>query len=141
MLGPTLIAVVLAAAPELHWGAPSSSVGRKPRAAPVSLTDVPRLHPAAALEKVRERWRVRTPTAVHTFEEDDGTPSPVGERIIQLVDGSRTVQQIADVLLDEFEVDRPTCERDVRLFVGVLVSKKVLVLGGAAPRPSPPGGE
>lgn len=65
---------------------------------------------------------------LHTFEGEDGLASEVGERIIELVDGKRSVAQIVDALLEEFEVSREQCEADTRKFIGLLVEKQVLVL-------------
>lgn len=92
-------------------------------------TAVPRVHPDTAVQKVAGRWMAATADdALHTFEDDEGGVSDVGERIIELVDGQRTVGQIADLLVKEFEVEREACLADTRQFIGLLVQKKVLVL-------------
>lgn len=98
--------------------------------AAVPLTAVPKHHPDAAVQKVAGRWMAATADDhLHTFEEDDGQASDVGERIIELVDGVRTVDAIVTVLTDEFDVSRDICESDTREFIGLLVRKQVLVLG------------
>ncbi len=90
---------------------------------------VPKPHPDAAVQKVAGRWMAATvDDALHTFEEKDGSVSEVGERIVALVDGARTVGQIVDVLMGEFDVERAVCEADTRDFIGLLVAKHVLVL-------------
>lgn len=61
---------------------------------------------------------------LHTFD-DEGNPGP-GERILGLVDGRRTVGQIVEVLLSEYEVDRSECVRDTKAFVEALIARRVL---------------
>ena len=63
--------------------------------------------------------------ALHTFEEA-GEVSEVGERIISLVDGQRTVGQIAAMLMGEFDVAQAECEQQTVQFIEILVQKKVL---------------
>lgn len=63
--------------------------------------------------------------ALHTFEGQGGV-SEVGERIIALVDGRRTVGEIVAVLQDEFEVTQAECEQQTVQFIEILVQKKVL---------------
>lgn len=65
---------------------------------------------------------------MHTFEEDSGDVSDVGERTVELVNGARTVGQIVDTLCDEYDVDRETCAADTLNFVQLLVERKVLIL-------------
>lgn len=97
----------------------------------VALGSVPQVHPETALSKVGGRWVAATPDdGVHTFEEADGSASVVGERIIELVDGSRSVEAIVGVLLEEFDVGREVVEGDTLDFIRLLVEKQVLsVLG------------
>ena len=92
----------------------------------VSLTGVPQVHPETALQKVAGRWMAATSDdRLHTFESAEGV-SDVGERIIELVDGVRTVAQIINVVFEEFDVSRALAERDTRQFIELLVSKQVL---------------
>lgn len=64
---------------------------------------------------------------LHYFVAEGGEdPSDVGDRIIDLADGKRTVREIAQVICTEFEVDEPTALRDTAEFVGALVERKVL---------------
>lgn len=89
---------------------------------------VVRRHPEAGLQKFGGRLMAVTPDdTLHSFE-DDGGASEVGERIVELSDGTRTVRDIVRALCDEFEVDAGTCERDTNAFVQLLVDRKVLVL-------------
>jgi hypothetical protein len=48
------------------------------------------------------------------------TLNEVGTRVFELCDGGRTVQAIADAIMDEFEVDAATALRDVERFVAQL---------------------
>ena len=52
----------------------------------------------------------------------------VGARIWELADGSRTMQQIAREICQEFDVDETQAETDVNSFVGILVQKGILLL-------------
>lgn len=94
-----------------------------------SLMDrVVRRHPEAGLQRFGGRLMAVTPDdKLHSFEDEAGA-SEVGERIVDLADGKRTVREIVRVLCDEFEVDEGTCERDTASFVRLLVERKVLVL-------------
>jgi len=101
----------------------------------------PRPNPEAALERVGGRWMVATPDdQLHFFVEEGGEePSAVGDRIIDLADGSRTVREIATAICGEFEVDETTALTDTREFVGLLLEKKVLVSQkGEVPAGGPP---
>jgi Coenzyme PQQ synthesis protein D (PqqD) len=93
------------------------------------LDRVPRIHPEAGVERVGGRLlAVSMDSVLHRFEEDDGSPSEVAERIVELVDGQRTLEQLVHVLCEEFEVERAVCERDALEFVTLLLNKQVLVL-------------
>jgi hypothetical protein len=61
----------------------------------------------------------------HTFESAAGV-SEVGERIMDLIDGKRSVADIVGVLCEEFEVDRAVCEAETVKFVTLLVERQVL---------------
>lgn len=93
------------------------------------LRAVPRLHPEAGLQRVSGKLMAAGPDEyLHTFEDARGHVSEVAERILELVDGRRTVADIVAVLCDEFEVEPEACRRDTVSFVRLLVEKKVLVL-------------
>lgn len=94
------------------------------------LRAVPRLHPEAGLQRVGGQLLAAGPDEfLHTFEDEQGRVSEVAERILELVDGRRTVAEIAAVLCEEFEVELQACREDTAAFVRLLVEKKVLVLG------------
>lgn len=50
----------------------------------------------------------------------------VGARIWQLIDGSRTVEEIADVIYSEYEVDEEQARSDVLAFIVELESKGIV---------------
>jgi pyrroloquinoline quinone biosynthesis protein D len=96
----------------------------------LNLDMVVRVHPDTAVQRVGGRFMAATPDdRLHTFEAPDGSVSEVGERIIELVDGARTVGQIVDVLVEEFEVSRDVAEADTRQFIDLLLGKQVLTVG------------
>lgn len=95
----------------------------------VRLDAVPRVHPDAAAQKVGGRWVAATADErLHSFEGDAGEVSEVGERVMELIDGRRTVGQIIEVLLGEFDVTRDVAEREVVDFIALLAGKQVLAL-------------
>jgi hypothetical protein len=97
---------------------------------PEVLRAVPRLHPETGVQRVGGRLMAAGPDEhLHTFEDARGQVSEVAERIMELVDGRRTVAAIVSVLCDEFEVEPQACEADTVAFLRLLVAKKVLVLG------------
>jgi pyrroloquinoline quinone biosynthesis protein D len=94
----------------------------------VSLSTVLKVHPETGALSVGGRWAAASPDGgYHTFEDDAGV-SEVGERIMDLIDGRRSVQQIVDVLCEEFEIDRAKCSDETLRFVTLLVQKQVLSL-------------
>ena len=106
-------------------GQPSTEQGANPA---VGLTRVPRLHPGSGVVRVGGRLMATSDdAAVHSFEDREGTVSEVGERIVELVDGCRSVEQIVDVICDEFEVGREACTADTVSFLRLLAERKVLI--------------
>lgn len=99
---------------------------------------VPMPHPDAAIEEVDGRLMIATPDErLHYFvEEDDETPSDVGEFIMRCADGTRTVREIAKCVSEEFEgVSLAVALQDAGDFVRRLVEKGVLVLKDAPTAP------
>ncbi len=95
----------------------------------LSLTAVPKVHGETALQRVGGRWVAATPDErLHSFEGEDGTVSEVGERIVALIDGQRTVADIAAVLVSEFDVTADVAQQDTLDFIGLLADKQVLTL-------------
>jgi hypothetical protein len=64
---------------------------------------------------------------LHVFEDESGQPSLVAERIIELVDGTRTLESIAQTLCAEFEVDPQVCVSDILAFAKLLVERELLI--------------
>jgi hypothetical protein len=52
----------------------------------------------------------------------------VGLSFWEEVDGARTVGEITDLLLDEYEVDRATLDRDILELVGTMIENNLLRL-------------
>lgn len=50
------------------------------------------------------------------------TLNDVGARVYELIDGERTIRQICDVIVEEFEVSIEEAERDALEFLEKLVS-------------------
>ena len=50
----------------------------------------------------------------------------IGSRIWELIKQPRSVSDLCDILLEEFEVDRKQCEKDVLDFLNELAEKKLL---------------
>ena len=66
---------------------------------------------------------------LHHFVEEDDAPSETAERIVELSDGRRSVEEIARVIAGEFEgAPMATVQSDVAEFVRTLVERQVLVL-------------
>ena len=92
----------------------------------VSLSSVLKVHPETGAQRVGGRWAAASADGGwHTFEDEAGV-SEVGERIMDLIDGRRSVGEIVSVLCDEFEVERSACETQTLAFVAKLVEKQVL---------------
>jgi hypothetical protein len=50
----------------------------------------------------------------------------VGSRVWDLIDGERTVQDIVDVIVAEFDVTRPQATADVDAFVRELLDRRLV---------------
>jgi hypothetical protein len=55
---------------------------------------------------------------------------PVGARIWELVQVPRTIREVRDVLLDEYEVDADRCERDLLELLERLAAKQLVDVEG-----------
>ncbi len=71
-------------------------------------------------------WRIIGDEAVLLSAEDSSVHSldAVGTRIWELCDGEKTVSEIVDQIVSEFEVDRETAEKDVVEFIEELMKKE-----------------
>ncbi len=89
-----------------------------------------RIHANAGVQRVGDRLLAVGPgDLLHVFEDEAGEPSPVAERIIELADGTRTLETIAQTLCAEFEVDPQICVSDILAFAKLLVERKLLIFG------------
>jgi len=53
---------------------------------------------------------------------------PIGSRIWELLTESpKTIEEIIDVLLQEYEVDQETCSKDVYSFIDEMTSRKLIL--------------
>lgn len=52
----------------------------------------------------------------------------VGSRVWELIDGQRDVEQIVDVLVGEFAVERERARADVELFLRALADRRLVTL-------------
>jgi hypothetical protein len=52
----------------------------------------------------------------------------VGCSFYEKIDGSRTVGEIIDLLLEKFEVDRSTLENDLAELIKTMVAKEIIVI-------------
>ena len=59
--------------------------------------------------------------------------NPLGTRIWELSDGKRTMADIVDRILIEYQVERPRAEADARDFVSDLHLRKLISFAGDAP--------
>jgi hypothetical protein len=86
-----------------------------------------------------DRYITRDPDAAWRIFEDGAvivTPqesvmhslNPVGTRIWELADGTLTVSEILDLVVEEFEVDREEAEQDVLGFCRALADKGMLTI-------------
>jgi coenzyme PQQ biosynthesis protein PqqD len=71
-------------------------------------------------------WRIIGDEAVLLSAEDSSVHSldAVGTRIWELCDGEKTVSEIIDQVVAEFEVERETAEKDVVEFIEELMKKE-----------------
>jgi hypothetical protein len=51
-----------------------------------------------------------------------------GRRIWELIEQPKTVAQICDILIEEFEVDRETCQEDVFQYLEALQTRQVIAV-------------
>lgn len=57
----------------------------------------------------------------------------IGTRIWELVEQPISARQLCDTLMEEFSVDRETCERDVLEFIGELAAENLVVFRDGTP--------
>ncbi len=57
--------------------------------------------------------------------------NPVGSRVWELCDGSRTVDEVIDRIVAEYDVDRARAQEDVVAFVEQLIAERVIELSSS----------
>jgi coenzyme PQQ synthesis protein D (PqqD) len=94
--------------------------------APVELTDDDRPQRAPAMA-----WQTVAGETI-LFHVDAGQllgVNPVAAHVWSLLDGVRTVRQLAGAVVERFEVDDATAFADVRAFLSALLSAGAIALG------------
>jgi pyrroloquinoline quinone biosynthesis protein D len=89
----------------------------------IALNQIVRQNEDTAFREIDGLAYVVDPTTsdLHSFSE-------VATRIWVLLDGKRTVSQVVDVIVDEFDVDRATAEADALELLDALLAKGLVVL-------------
>jgi Coenzyme PQQ synthesis protein D (PqqD) len=57
----------------------------------------------------------------------------VGARVWNLIQEPKTVDQIRDALLGEYEIDAASCERDLLVLLGDLAARELVRIGHGTP--------
>jgi hypothetical protein len=63
--------------------------------------------------------------------------NPVGSRVWELCDGTRTVEDVIDLIVSEYEVNRERAQADVVAFIEQLLVDRVLELSEVKSPPAP----
>jgi len=89
----------------------------------VDLQAIPRQNEDTASRSIDDAAYVLNPetSELHAFNE-------VGGRIWDLIDGERTLQAVAQIIADEYEVEPTVAEADVLEFAETLQEKGILLL-------------
>ena len=53
--------------------------------------------------------------------------NPVASIIWELLEKPNTFNQLIELLMNEFEIDESTCQKDVTLFLNQLIEKKLVI--------------
>ena len=87
----------------------------------MKLTDKPVPNDSNAVRTIEDVVFVMNPdtSELHSFNE-------VGARIWQLLDGSRTVADVAGMIVEEYDVDEATAQQDVIDFLKALHEKNLV---------------
>ncbi len=89
--------------------------------AEVVATSIPRLPRGVRLhfDSVRDAYVLLAPERAFTVDER-------AVRVLKLIDGARTIVEIASVLATQFDADAAVIERDVAAMLAGLVDKRVV---------------
>jgi pyrroloquinoline quinone biosynthesis protein D len=87
----------------------------------VNISDKPAQNTDTAVRKIDDTFYVMHPdtSALHNFND-------VGTRVWELVDGQRTVAEIAAVISGEYEVEPAVAETDILAFLDELLHKDLI---------------
>lgn len=87
----------------------------------MNISDKPAQNSDTAVRKIDDVFYVMHPdtSELHNFNE-------VASRVWELVDGQRTVAEIATVITDEYEVEPAVAEKDVLAFLDELLQKDLI---------------
>jgi methyltransferase-like protein len=66
---------------------------------------------------------------VHHSRGELKTLNPVGGFILDLLDGTRTVEQVVERVVEEFQVERADAERDAKAFLEELYNQEIVSPG------------
>jgi methyltransferase-like protein len=66
---------------------------------------------------------------VHHSRGELKTLNPVGGFILDLLDGTRTVEQVVKRVVEEYQVERPQAMKDTEAFLEQLALNEVITLG------------
>lgn len=91
----------------------------------IHLEDIPVIHPSVI-------GRIVDQEAVLVLPEQGQVKvlNPVGARIWTMIDGIRTIREIADLICQEYEVDPSQAEEDAIQFISDLHQRNVLTIFG-----------
>ena len=53
--------------------------------------------------------------------------NPVASRIWELLEKPHTFRRLVDLLMQEFDIDEPACQKDVTNFLNQLMDKKLVI--------------
>lgn len=90
----------------------------------ITMSDKPKRHGEVRYSIVPEGALV-----VHHRRGELKTLNPVGGFILDLLDGSRSVEEIVDRVTAEYQVERAVAERDTMAFLEELVRHEIVALG------------
>lgn len=87
----------------------------------MNLSDVPKQNDEVAARRIDGLFYI-----VDADSSELHNLNGVGSRIYELVDGKRSVADIVEVIVSEYDVTTFTAERDVRAFLDLLRAKSLL---------------
>ena len=89
--------------------------------------------PSATFCAVKEQVTCELSDEAVILHLNDGTYyglDPVGASIWKLLQTPKTIQEIRDAIMEEYDVDADRCETDLRVLLKELAEKKLVVVGG-----------